>query len=182
MAKGMPEIQQRSLTLFLLVGRNDFRLVLAGTCDSKHQCIRPTSQHIVEILLQPFQERQVAYQPVLDNLGQARSQFSVRQRGQNVGIGQHNFWLVKRADHVLSARVVDRGLATNGGVDLCKQGRRDLDERDASLVASSRKAGEIPDHATAKGNQCSGSITALFEQVVEYRIERFPVLKLLAVC
>ena len=100
----------------------------------------------------------------------------------NVGIGQHNFWLVKRADHVLSARVVDRGLATNGGVDLCKQGRRDLDERDASLVASSRKAGEIPDHATAKGNQCSGSITALFEQVVEYRIERFPVLKLLAVC
>ena len=70
-----------------------------------------------------------------------------------VGVGEHGDRLVKRADHVLRARVVHGGLAADGGVDLCEQRRRNLHEVDAALEASRGITRHVADHAAAERDE-----------------------------
>ena len=93
----------------------------------------------------------------------ARSSRS-RQGRERVGVGQHRQRLVKRADHVLAARVVDGGLSADRGIHLRQQRRGHLDEGHAALVGRRGKAGEVADDAAAQRDQRGLAVAARLEQ------------------
>ena len=70
---------------------------------ARHQC--------VHILLEPIEQRGVSEQPMFDHLGEPRREFAVGQRGEAERVSEHRHRLMKGTDHVLAARVIDRGLA-----------------------------------------------------------------------
>ena len=88
---------------------------------------------------------------------------------------------MKGADHILAEGVDYAGLATDRGVDLCKQGGWYLHERDTALVAGGGKAGDVADHAASQCDECAVAVEAFFQQGIENRIQGFQVLDLLAV-
>jgi hypothetical protein len=96
-------------------------------------------------------------------------------------VGKHRERLVKRADHVFPARVVDCGLSAHRGIHLGKQRGGNLDEGHATLKCRRGKAGEIADDAPTERNQCGLTVATRLKQSVEYDIERLPVLVDLAV-
>ena len=89
--------------------------------------------------------------------------------------------LVEGADHVLAARMVDRGLAADRRVDLREQRGRHLHESDAALVDRGGEAGQVADHAAAQGDDQAVAPAARGEQGVEHLLHALPALRLLAV-
>ncbi len=104
-----------------------------------------------------------------------------RQGLQRVGIGQHHFGLVERADHVLAERMVDPGLAAHRRIDLRQQRGGNLDEGHAALVARRREPGHVADHPAAQRDQRGLALGALGQQRIENQVQRFPVLVCFAV-
>ena len=49
--------------------------------------------------------------------------------------------------------MVDGSLATNGGINLGEQCGRHLNERNATLIACSSEADNVPYHTATQGNQ-----------------------------
>ena len=135
----------------------------------------------VDVRFDPVKEGHVGDRAVLDHLGQPGSDFALRQGRKRRQIGDDAQRLVKRADHVLAARVVDRRLATDRRVDLRQQRRRQLDERHAALVARRRETGHVADDTAAQRDQRRRTFATAFEQHVEDAVERLPVLEALAV-
>jgi hypothetical protein len=130
MAKGMAEVEQGALTRFALIGDDHLGLVATRTTHrlgKRRSGWRDSSRS--RLGSEPFEERQIPDQAVLDDFRQPGPQFPVRQRIQRVRIGQHEARLVESADHVLAQRVVDGGLASDRGVHLRQQGRGNLDKR-----------------------------------------------------
>src|SRR2546425_995739 len=64
---------------------------------------------------------------------------------------------MKGADHVLSERVIDRGLAADRRIHLCEQRGRDLNEGHAALIGGGGEPRQIPDYPTPQGDE--GGIT-----------------------
>ena len=86
---------------------------------------------------------------------------------QGARIAHHQARLVKGADQVLAARMVDAGLAADCRVHLRQQRGRHLHERDAALVAGRRKPGEIADHSAAEREQGAVAGEAVGDQHVD---------------
>ena len=107
--------------------------------------------------------------PYLITSARPGAQLPVGQRGQRVDVGEHAGRLVEGADHVLAARVVDRGLAADRGVHLGEQRRRHLDEGDAALVAGRGEARDVAHHAAAERRHGAVPGEAGLEQRVEDR-------------
>ena len=110
----------------------------------------------------------IADQTVLDDLGQARPILAVGQAREHVGVGDHLPRLVKGADQILAAGVIDRGLAAHRGVDLRQQRGRHLHEIDAALVAGRDEAGQVADHAAAECQHQRVASEAVGDQHVEH--------------
>ena len=175
------EIQQRALALLALVAPDDLRLDLAGTKDRVRQRSGLLALQGIDVLLEPFEERAIADQAVLDDLGQPGVQFARGQRLEHIGVGQHLTRLMKRTDHVLAARMIDGGLAAHGGIDLRQQRRRHLHEIDAALVAGRDEAGEVADHAAAERQHQRVASETVGDQHVEHAARRGERLVLFAV-
>ena len=74
-------------------------------------------QQLLDVPLEPGEERASRMSPYLmTSASPARN--SRRQRPQRLGIGEHRARLMKRADEVLAAGMVDAGLAADGRVHL----------------------------------------------------------------
>jgi len=80
------------------------------------------------------------------------------------------------ADHVLPQRVIDRGLAADGGVDLCKERRRHLEQGHAALVSGRGESRQIADDAAAERHQQGRTFGAQLEQARVDIVERRPIL------
>ncbi len=126
MAEGVAKIEQRALARFALVGDDDSRLKLATAPHRMDQGTALPCQQLFDVLLQPFDKRQVQGQPVLDHLGQPGAQLAVGQRVEGRHVRDHRARLMEGADHVLAARMVDRGLAADRRVDLGEERGRNL--------------------------------------------------------
>ena len=85
------------------------------------------------------------------------------------------------ADHVLAARVIDRGLAADRRVDLREQRGRDLQERDAALIDGGGKACEVAHDPAAQGDEQRVAPAACREQGVEDAFQHLPALGLFAI-
>src|SRR5713101_2956855 len=88
---------------------------------------------------------------------------------------------MKGADHVLSERVIDRGLAADRRIHLCEQRGRDLNEGHAALIGGGGESRQIPDYPTPQGDECGITRASLLEQRIEDPIKGAPVLVFLAV-
>ena len=113
---------------------------------------RVARQNLFHIGLEPVHERRVEREAVLDHLGEPGAQLAVGQRVERGHVRDHRARLMEGADHVLAARVVDRGLAADRGVDLREQRGRHLHESDAALVDRRGESGQVADHAAAQGD------------------------------
>ena len=100
---------------------------------------------------------------------------------ERIQIRQHGAWLVKRADQVLAARVIDPGLAADGRIDLRQQRRRHLHEIDAALVARGRKSGHVADDAAAECDDARVAIQPSADQGIEHLSQHLECLVLLAI-
>ena len=89
--------------------------------------------------------------------------------------------LIKRADQVLAAGVIDAGLAAHRGIDLRQQRRGHLHEIDAALVAGRRKPGHVADHTAAQRHDAGVAIQAAADERIEDPAQHLQRLVLLAV-
>ena len=124
--EGVAKIERGAHSRLLLVGLDDFRLVLAGSLYGIPRRHRISSDQLVHVLLLPREERRVTYQPVLDHLAETALQLPIGQRVQGVCVNEHALGLVKGPNHVLPQRMVDSSLPPDGGVHHCHDCRRDL--------------------------------------------------------
>ena len=83
-------------------------------------------------------------QPYLITSARPALQLAVRQGREHIGIGDDRARLIKGADEILAAGMIDAGLAADRGVHLREQRRRHLHIADAALVAGGRKAAMSP--------------------------------------
>ena len=88
---------------------------------------------------------------------------------------------MKGADHVFAERVIDRGLATHGGVHLGQQGRRDLDKSCPALITGGDKTGQITDNPAAKRDDHAGAAVFALKQAADYPVKIFQVFGMLAI-
>ena len=152
MAEGVAEVEQRAAALgaFLaLVGFDHAGLEPAGFEHGMGQCRRVAGDDGRAVRLAPVPERALQ-QPVLGDFGIARAQFARRQRGQRVGIGQHDARLVEGAGQVLAGLQVHAGLAADAAVHLRQQRGGHLHEGHAAHRDRRGEAGEVAHHAAAE--------------------------------
>ena len=172
-----PEVQQRAAVvgLFLALVVADHRgLEGAGALDRLGLRVAVAADHALAVPLAPGEERGVADQAGLGDLGVSGAQFARRQRAQRAGVGQHHARLVERADQVLAALRVDPGLAADRGIHLRQQRGRDLHERQA---AQGRRRGEprqIADHAAAQRDDRGAPLDPRLQQLVDDVERRCP--------
>ena len=67
----------------------------------------------------------------------------VREGPQGIRVCDYGAGLVEGANHVLAQGVIDTGLTTDRRIHLGEQSGRDLNEGNASLIASRGKAGHL---------------------------------------
>src|SRR2546427_6964000 len=88
---------------------------------------------------------------------------------------------MKGADHVLSERVIDRGLSADRRIHLCEQRGRDLNEGHTALIGGGGESRQIPDYPTPQRDECGITRASLLEQRIEDPIKGAPILVFLAV-
>ena len=136
--KVWPKLSSARWPGFALVVGDDARLQLAAAPHGVDQSARGRAPAVFSTFASSqSDERRIEREAVLDHLGEAGAQLAVGQRVEGGDVRDHRPRLVERADHVLAARVVDRGLAADRGVDLREQRGRHLHER-------RRRAGRPP--------------------------------------
>jgi len=110
-AEGVAEIEQSAFARFSFVGHDDFHLDPATLVNGVQQRLRLARQQRCDVGFKPRKELGVANGAAFDHLRETRRKFAVRQRAQAIRIDQDGARLVECADHVLSERMVDAGLA-----------------------------------------------------------------------
>ncbi len=86
---------------------------------------------------------------------------------------------MERADQVLSLWNIDAGFAADGAVHLCQQACGDLCEVHATAQHACSKAGQVADHAAAKGNDQIAAFDARIQQVSQQGLKLIEVFRLL---
>jgi hypothetical protein len=122
---------------------------LRPCCGTNGTPLRPAlwvaRQQPIEVDLQPFEERQIPDQTVLDDLGQTGAQLAVGSVVRVSVSASTSFGWWKAPIMFLPKRVIDRRLAANRRIHLRQQSRRHLDERHAALEAGRGKAADVAD-------------------------------------
>src|SRR2546428_1135573 len=180
-AERVAEVEERAQAALALVTADDFGFDRDRAHHSLFQHFRIPRQQAIEIGLEPAEERRVADQAVLDHFGKPRAQLALGQGFQRSHVGHDQLRLMKGADHVLSERVIDRGLAADRRIHLCEQRGRDLNEGHAALIGGGGEPRQIPDYPTPQGDECGITRASLLEQRIENPIKGAPVLVFLAV-
>ena len=88
-------------------------------------------------------------QAVLDHFGETRPQFTRWQGAQRAEVRQHCTRLVKRADQVLAAGVIDARLAAHGGVDHGQRRGGDADVGDPTQPGRGHEPREVRRRSSA---------------------------------
>ena len=131
----MSVIQDRATPVFALVTRNHVGFDAHARRDALVEGQR------VEI--------SAAQEVILGHLAEAAAHLAWRQCRQHGGIADDPVRLPERADEVLAFGQVDTGLAPDGRIDLRQQGRRDVNDRHAAVVARGGKPADVGNDTSA---------------------------------
>ena len=129
MADGVPEIENRALSLLALILGHDRRLDLDGAAHDALECRRMLGKDRRVLRLEKREVRRVGDHAVLHRFGESRRELHAGERRQQRRIGHDDARLVKGAQQILPGGHVHARLATDGRVDHREQRRRDLHER-----------------------------------------------------
>ena len=182
MTERMAEIQQRPLTGLALVARDDAGLDLAGAGNGSRRG-HPARRRAAPAGRAPpaRSSSRSASKPCL-RISASPAESSRAGSVFSVAVSlMTSLWLVKRADQVLAALVIDARLAADRRIDLCQQRRRHLHEADAAHEDRGGKTRDIADHAATQRDDEALAIRATIDQRIENRRHRRPVLVGLAV-
>ena len=105
-------------------------------------------------------------EPVLDDFGPAVAEMAFGKGAEDERVDDDRPRLGERADEVLPARVVDAGLAADGGVHHAEEGRGNVDEVDAAQAGRGGEAGQVGDDAAAEADDEVGAFDALADEPV----------------
>ena len=103
---------------------------------------------------------------MLNRFGKSRSQIANPKRTKGLWVSHHDRRLMEYPHQILSRGGVHPGFAADRGVDHCQQGRRNLDERDASHERRSHETGKVADNSTAERDDCRVATEPAGKQVV----------------
>ncbi|MDT4846346.1 hypothetical protein FQZ97_803630 [compost metagenome] len=163
MAKGVTEVEDRAKTGLSFISTHHMGFDFTAAPNRESQCDGITGSQLVQICLDPVEKSRVGNGSVLDDFGQACTQFSLGQRLERIQIADHPLRLVERTNHVLAQRMIDAGFPPHRGVNLGQQGRGDLHKRHPSHVTRCGKAGHVPDNTSTQGKQHRSAVTTLFK-------------------
>ena len=90
---------------------------------------------------------------MLDDLREAAAEFTIGERSQQLGIGEHQRRRIEGSDKVLPFRKIDSGLAADRAVNLGDERRRDVHKFQPAQEGGSRKAGYVTDYASTNRHQ-----------------------------
>ena len=166
----MAQIEQRPFACFALITCHHLGFMRTGLMHRlRQQGFIPLHQPF-GMLLQPAEEGLVTDQTVFNDFRHARRHFARRQGIQRIQIGQHQFGLIKRTNHVLAQRMVDSGLAAYRGIHLREQGGRHLNKGGPALIAGCGKTDQISNDAPAQRNERGATLAAVRQQGIKHRI------------
>ena len=86
---------------------------------------------------------------------------------ERFGVSEDGSGLMKGANQILAAGMVDAGLAADRRVDLREQRGGHLHERHAALVAGRGKSGHVANNAAAERNDCAVAAEAVRHQHID---------------
>ena len=173
-AKGVTEVEDRAKTSLSFIGTHHLGFDFTAAPNRESQCDGITGSQLVQIGLDPVEKGRVGNGSVLDDFGQASTQFSLGQRLERIQIADHPLRLVKRTNHVLAQWMIDAGFPPDRRVNLGQQGRGNLHKRHPPHVTRRSKPSHVPDNTSTQGKQHRSSVTTLFKQGIEYQIESGP--------
>ena len=147
MPEGVAKVQQRPLPRgFKFIGDNRCHLGPHGGFNGMGNRRRVPAKDGPNIGFQPAEETRVPDERDLRDFGIAGAQFPVGQRCQHSRVDQHQRRLMKGPDQVFARRAVNRGFATDRGIDLRQQGGRHLDEAAAAPQDRTGKTRQVANH------------------------------------
>ena len=167
MAEGVAEVQDRPAALFAFVLGDDLRLDFAASAHGVDEGLGLADQQVVQVALQPGEERRIGDHPDLHHFRQAGAELALRQRAQHADVRNDRARLMEGADEVLAGRMVDRGLAADGGIHQRQQRGGNLHQADAALVGGGGKASHVANHAAAERDHRGAAVVALGDQRIE---------------
>ena len=126
-------------------------------------------------LLQSLEQFRVSDHSVLDDFCHSSSEFPHRQGVQRQWINHHQSWLMEGSDQILSLRMVDTGLAADGGIHHGQKSCRNLDNADTAQPACRREAGHVADNTTTERQHEGGALQALLLRLVQNQAQRVQV-------
>ena len=100
--------------------------------------------------LERREHRRVHDCSVLDHFGQPLAEFALRQALERGDVGHDQPRLIKGADQILGAPMVQAGLAAERRVNLPDHGSRHLHDGEAAHICGRGEASQVADHAPAQ--------------------------------
>src|SRR5205814_7388464 len=134
-------------------------------------------ERLQRIGFQPAEELGIPNSAALRDFRIPGTHFTGRKRRKELGVCNHDPWLMKQADKILAFRYVNGRLATHGGIHLSEQGGGDVCMADATLHQTRRQASKIADDAATERHNQSRSIEAKADQFTAQRLERLEALR-----
>ena len=174
MAEGVAVVEDRPQAALLFVCGHHTGLGGSGALQQSLEQVgphrlpggQPTTRMGTDRRFEILKQLRVADHPVLDHLRHAGAEFPLRQRGEGGGVDQHQPRLVEGADQVLAARVVDAGLATDGGVHHRQQGGGNLHHGDTPQPGGCGKTAHVTHHTAAEGHEQGAPLQPLAKSLV----------------
>src|SRR5215471_6472475 len=159
-AKGVTEVEDLAEAGFPFVFADDAGLDDDGAANDVVERGGVTTQDRIDAFFEEGEKFGVGDYAVLDDFGQAATEFALRESGESFGIDEDQLRGIERADEVFAFGQIDAGFAADGAVHLSDQGGGYLDERDAAQIRGGDKAGDVADDTTADGDQQGMAVSA----------------------
>ncbi len=128
----MPEVKNATLAALPLIAADDLSLHADAVSDELLKQIAIPGKQRIAVILHQFENIWLTNHTVLHGFEQAGPVLAFGKRGQHIRIDQHTCRLMKRAQKILAIGEIDSGLATDRGIDLRHQRRRDLYHRNSA--------------------------------------------------
>ena len=160
-SESVSEVQDCAKPRLSLVRLDHAGLDPAGAQDQVQDRVGMPRQHRRRVALQSAEQNRIPDHGRLDRLGQAGTEFPLRQRLQKSEIGEDRPRRVEGPDHVLPPGVVHRRLSADCRIHHRQKRRRDRDEGDAPVIGGGRESRQVANHPAPQGEH--GRIPAASE-------------------
>ncbi len=167
-SEGVAEIQDFAQAGFAFIAADDAGLDGDIARDKSRERLRIALENFGEIAFEEFEHAGVGDDGVLDDFGEAATEFAVGKSAQEIGIGEDEFRRVEGTNEVLPFREIYAGFAADGAVCLSDERGGNVDKPDAAKIGSRGETGDVTDNSTANGDEKRLAVGARSGQGTSY--------------